>query len=74
MGDPTGSLCTHQHHSQGCWASQTSSLPDQFGDRNFIKTLTFTDDQVVRADDENTMHRILYKLCKITIAMTSRYL
>jgi hypothetical protein len=34
----------------------------------------FIDDQVVMADDENTMHRILYKLCKITIAMTSRYL
>jgi hypothetical protein len=31
------------------------NFPDQYGDRNFISILMFADDQVVTAEDKNTM-------------------
>jgi hypothetical protein len=49
-------------------------FPDQFGDRNFIKSLMLIHAQVEMADDENTMQRCLYILYNITAAITSRYL
>jgi hypothetical protein len=42
--------------------ADTFDFPDQFGERNFIKSLLFADDQVVMVDNENSMQRALYEL------------
>jgi hypothetical protein len=48
----------------------TLNCPDQCGERNFIRTSMFADDQVVMADDENAMQRALYEVYKNSLRKT----
>ena len=41
------------------------NFSDSFSERNFVKTLMFADDQVIIADNENSLQRALYELQQI---------